>query len=123
MTLTEKKMPIYNVNDIVYIMDNEIYDTETCIRGMVTECGDETIVIKWDDLPDETEYELADMPKISFLPIATLQQKYESVRKFLTEAFVVFESMARYPEQYPLWDEDKSKNRYQTLLKILNSKQ
>lgn len=64
MTITETRQPRFGVNDDVYILDTEIYDTPKWIHGVVEEVGDETILVKWDDLADPTEYELSDLPDI-----------------------------------------------------------
>ncbi len=121
MTLTEKKTTPYNVNDDVYVLDTEIYKQETCIHGIVKELGDETICIKWDDLTEETEYELSNIPQLNCRPILTLKEKYENVKKVLSDSLVIFESMANYPEQYPLWDADKSKLRFENILKTISA--
>ncbi len=56
----DKKGPKYEVGQPVRTYDE---DEEKMINGEITEVGDETIVIKWEDLHDSTEYEIS---KISF---------------------------------------------------------
>lgn len=64
MTYTEKKTPQFGVNDEVYVLDTEIYDNPTWVHGVVTEVGDESLQVKWDDLEDPTDYEISDLPDI-----------------------------------------------------------
>lgn len=66
MTYTEKKQPRFGVNDEVYILDTQIYDTPKWVHGVVEEVGDESILVKWDDMVDPTEYWLSDLPDIRF---------------------------------------------------------
>lgn len=42
-------------------MPVKIYDSEEgkIINGIITEVGDETICIQWEDLKDDTEYEIS----------------------------------------------------------------
>ena len=48
----------FSKNDDVYILDNKTVEVKVCIHGVVEEVGEETVLIKWDDLPEETEYNL-----------------------------------------------------------------
>lgn len=67
MTYYEKKQPPFTINDEVCIMDTQIYQKPKWIIGIVEEVGDETILVKWADLKEPTEYELSDLPDIKFL--------------------------------------------------------
>lgn len=79
MTYTEKKQPSFGVNEGVYILDTQIYDKPTWIHGVVQEVGDESILVKWGDLEDPTEYELSDLPDIRHH-----QPEGEKVEEFTT---------------------------------------
>lgn len=50
----DKTGPLYSVGQSLWTIDAE---TSEKVWGNVLEVGDETIVVKWDDLVDETEYE------------------------------------------------------------------
>lgn len=56
----DKKGPKYEVGQHVRTYDE---DDEKMVNGVITEVGDETIEIKWEDLIDPTEYEIS---KITF---------------------------------------------------------
>lgn len=51
----------YAVGEGWMICDEE---TQEWVNGIITEVGDETVCIKWEDLPEETEYRIDDMPRI-----------------------------------------------------------
>lgn len=51
-----KKGPKYEAGMAVRIYDE---DDEKTVNGVITEVGDETIKIKWEDLHDPTEYEIS----------------------------------------------------------------
>lgn len=53
-----KKGPKYEVGQHIKTYDA---DDEKVVNGVITEVGDETIVVKWEDLKEETEYEKADI--------------------------------------------------------------
>jgi hypothetical protein len=55
-----KKGPKYEVGQKVRIYDE---DDAKMVNGIITEVGDETIEIKWEDLSEPTEYEIS---KITF---------------------------------------------------------
>lgn len=52
--LDSKMGPKYIVGQLVNIYDK---DDGKLVDGIITEVGEETIEIKWSDLPDPTEYE------------------------------------------------------------------
>jgi hypothetical protein len=58
MTKKEKTGPKYEVGQHVKIYDA---DDKKVVNGVVTEVGDETIEIKWDDLTDPCEYEISNI--------------------------------------------------------------
>lgn len=52
--LDDKKGPKYEVGQHIKFFDA---DDQRVVKGVVTEVGDETICVKWDDLREDTEYE------------------------------------------------------------------
>jgi hypothetical protein len=54
--LDDKKGPKFEVGQHIKTYDA---DEEKVVNGIVTEVGDETITVQWDDLTDDTEYEIA----------------------------------------------------------------
>lgn len=74
-----KTGPRFGVNDDVYILDTQIYNDPKWIHGIVEEVGDETILVKWDDLQDPTEYQLSDLPDIRF----KIPDELDVVRNFI----------------------------------------
>lgn len=64
MTLFEKKYPRFAQSDIgnrYMIWDA---DTNNFVGGVLTEIGDETVCFQWDDLEEDSEYQLSDLPLI-----------------------------------------------------------
>lgn len=53
-----KKGPKYEAGQHIKTYDA---DEEKVVNGVITEVGDETIVVKWEDLREDTEYEIADI--------------------------------------------------------------
>lgn len=53
-----KKGPKYEVGQHVKIYDT---DDEKAVNGIITEVGDETIEVKWEDLTDPSEYEISNI--------------------------------------------------------------
>lgn len=53
-----KKGPKYEAGQHIKTYDA---DDEKVVNGVITEVGDETILVKWEDLMEETEYEKADI--------------------------------------------------------------
>ncbi len=60
MTHYEKPPFKYAIGEEVQIWDN---DTNKLVIGNITEMGDETFVVQWEDLQDDTEYRKDDIPK------------------------------------------------------------
>ena len=50
----DKTGPLYSVGQEVWTIDEQTGDK---VFGKVTEVGEETIVVQWEDLKDDTEYE------------------------------------------------------------------
>lgn len=58
MTLTEKKILPLGVGDnVTHFDDGTDGRSIKWVDGVVTEIGDETFVVQWEDLKEETEYE------------------------------------------------------------------
>lgn len=53
-----KTGPKYEVGQHIKTYDA---DEEKVVNGVITEVGDETIVVKWEDLIEDTEYGIADI--------------------------------------------------------------
>ena len=54
----DKKGPKYEVGQYEKIYDA---DDEKVVNGVITEVGDETIEVKWEDLKEPTEYEISNI--------------------------------------------------------------
>lgn len=65
MTKNEPKTRKFEVGDRVKLfeVDDYVPDGAWCY-GVVMEIGDETFTIKWEDLPEETEYKWEYYPNI-----------------------------------------------------------
>lgn len=60
MTHYEKKLPALGKGDEVkYYDDGKDGHPIKWVTGIVTEGGDESFVVQWEDLPDPTEYEFS----------------------------------------------------------------
>lgn len=58
MTLTEKKtLPLGIGDTVTHYDDGKDGHPEKWVNGVVTEIGDESFVVQWEDLEDPTEYE------------------------------------------------------------------
>jgi hypothetical protein len=54
--LDDKKGPKFEVGQHIKVYDT---DEECVVNGEILEVGDETILVKWEDLTEPTEYEIA----------------------------------------------------------------
>lgn len=86
----------FSKNDDVYILDNKMVEVKVCIHGVVEEVGEETVLIKWDDLPEETEYGLSDLPNIQHKEFETgHDERFTEIQKLKTKLGIADQCTSR----------------------------
>lgn len=72
MTTYEKTGPLYSVGESIKTFDKT---KEQWINGEITEVGDESIQVQWNDLEDPTDYNKSDVSRTGDVFFESLHEK------------------------------------------------